>query len=102
MPASLVSAVSSLILWLATADARLHHTLPNTHRQACLSLLWGHYAFLLGPGDAQALQESLFPQPCGSSVIKSHWPSKSNSLRFSSLCQIPKLGNLLWALDLSQ
>ena len=27
-----------------------------------------------------ALQESLFPQSFGSSVIKSHWPSKSNSL----------------------
>ena len=26
------------------------------------------------------LEESLFPQSCGSSVIKSHWCSKSNSL----------------------
>ena len=24
--------------------------------------------------------KSLFPQPCGSSTIKSHWPPKSNSL----------------------
>ena len=46
---------------------------------------------------------SLFPQSCESSVIKSHWPSKSNSLGGSqSLCQIPRLGNLLWALELLQ
>jgi len=32
-----------------------------------------------------ALQESLFPQSCGSSVIKSYWPSKSNSLGVCSL-----------------
>ena len=23
---------------------------PDTHRQACLSLLWGHSSFLLAPG----------------------------------------------------
>ena len=66
VPASLVFAVSSLILWLAAVDARLHHTLPNTHRQACLSLLWGHYAFLLGPDDAQVFVPSkslCFPSP---------------------------------------
>ena len=27
-----------------------------------------------------ALQESLFPPSCGRSIIKSHWPSKSDSL----------------------
>ena len=43
-------------------------------------------SLLLSPGSwctkgfVCALQESLFPQSCGSSVIKSHWCSKSNSL----------------------
>ena len=47
--------------------------------------------------------KSLFPQSCGSSVIIFHWPSKSNSLGGSqSFCQIPRLGNLLWALEFSQ
>ena len=60
----------------------------------------------LGPGAHKVLTvpfRSLFPQSCESSVIKSHWPSKSNSLGGSqSLCQIPRLGNLLWALELLQ
>ena len=47
--------------------------------------------------------KSLFPQSCGSSVIKSHWPSKLNSLGVSqSICQIPGLGNSLWALEVLQ
>ena len=47
--------------------------------------------------------KSLFPQCCVSYVIKSHWPPESNSLGGSqSLCQIPRLGNLLWVLELSQ
>ena len=43
-------------------------------------------SLLLSPGSwcaqgfVHALQESLLPQFCGSSVIISHWPSKSNSL----------------------
>ena len=44
---------------------------------------------------------SLFLQSRGSSVIKSPWPSKSNSLGSQSLCQIPRQGNRLWALELS-
>ena len=57
--------------------------LLHTHRQGWLSLLWGHCSFLLGPGEHQALfvpSKSLFPQSSGSSVIKSHWPPKSNPL----------------------
>ena len=63
-------------------------------------------SLLLSPGSwcAQgfvcALQ-SLFLQSCRSPVIKSHCPSKSNSLGSQSLCQIPRLGNILWALELS-
>ena len=42
-----------------------------------------------------ALQESLFPQPCGNSVIKSHWPSKSDSLVIPRpLAGSPSLGSL--------
>ena len=39
--------------------------------------------FLLGPGTHKVLfvpSKSLFPQSCVNSVIKSHWPLKSNSL----------------------
>ena len=50
--------------------------------------MWGH--LLLSPGSwcAQGFvwsSNSLFPQSSGSSVIKSHWPSKSNSQRGLSL-----------------
>ena len=50
---------------------------PETprHTQASLvSHLWGHSSFLLGPGVRVILfvpSKSLFPQACGSSVIKS-------------------------------
>ena len=40
-------------------------------------------SFLLGPGVHKVLfvsSKSPFPQSCGSSAIKSHWSSKSNSL----------------------
>ena len=54
------------------------------HSQASLGQpLWGHCSFLLGPGAHKVLfvpSKSLFPQSCVSSVIKSHWPPKSNSL----------------------
>ena len=54
-----------------------------------LSLLWGHCSFLLGPGTHTLFvfvffggwaSKSLFPQSCGRSIIKSYWPSMSNSL----------------------
>ena len=41
--------------WQATVDPRLCQRLPNTHRQAWLSLLWGHCSFLLGPGEHKVL-----------------------------------------------
>ena len=47
--------------------------------------------------------KSLFPHSCGSSIIKSHWPSKLNSLGgFQFLCWISRLGNLLLTLELLQ
>ena len=59
---------------------------PETpeHSQASLGQsLVGTCSFLPGPGAHEVLfvpSKSLFPQSCGSSVVKSHWPPKSNSL----------------------
>ena len=53
------------------------------HRQVWLSLLWGHCSFPLAHGAHKVLfvpSKSLFSQSCIISVIKSHWPPKSNSL----------------------
>ena len=58
--------------------------------------------FWRAQGFVSALQESLFPRAHGSSVIKSHWPSKSDSLGFSVPCWIPRLGSLLRGLEFSQ
>ena len=61
--------------------AACHHrptslpSLLDTHRQVCVSLLWGHCSFLLGPGVHKVLSvpsKSLFPQSCissGSSML---------------------------------
>ena len=75
-----------LTLWQATVGLHLFWRLLDTHRQVWLHLLWGHCCFLLGPSAHKILfvpSKSLFPQSYGSSVIKSHWPPKSNSLWFS-------------------
>ena len=72
-----------LTLQQAIVDPRLHQRLLDTHRQVWVSLLWGHCTFLLGPGAHKVLfvpSKSLFPQSCLTSVIRSHWPPKSNSL----------------------
>ena len=69
--------------------------LLDTHMQVCLRLLWGHCCFLLGPDVHEVsfvLSKSLFPLFYGSSVIKFHWPPKSNSLGFLS----PFAGLLDW------
>ena len=67
----------------ATADPRLHGDSWTLNRQVGVKLLWGHCSILLGPGAHKVLfvsSKSLFPQSCVISVIKSHWPPKSNSL----------------------
>ena len=72
-----------LTLQQATADPHLHQSLLDTHRQVWVSILWRHCSFLLDPGAYKILfapSKSLFPQSCLSSVIKSHWPPKSNYL----------------------
>ena len=71
-----------LTLQQVIVDPGLHRRLLDTNTQVWLSLLCTHCSFLLAPG-VQVLfvsSKSLCPQSCGSSVIKSHWPPKSNSL----------------------
>ena len=60
---------------------------PDTHRQVCLSLLWGHCSFLPGPGAHKVLLCP--PRVC--------FPGGSQSF-----CWIPSLGNLMWALKVLQ
>ena len=66
-----------------TVNPCLHQRLLDTHRQVWVSLSWGHCSFLLSLVAHKVLfvpSNSLFLQSCISSVIKSHWPLKSNSL----------------------
>ena len=95
-----------LTLWQATVGLHLCWSLLDTHKEVLLSLLWGHCCFLLGPGAHKILfvpSKSLFPQSYGSSVIKSHWPSKSNSLGiFSSFTRSPGWEICCGALEFSQ
>ena len=66
-----------------SANPRLRWRLLDTHRQVWVSFLCGHCSFLLGPGARKVLfvsSKTLFLQSCVSSIIKSHWPPKSNSL----------------------
>ena len=59
----------------ATANPHVCWRLLDTPRQVWVSLLWGHCAFLLGPGAHEFLfvpSKSLFPQSCvspGSSMM---------------------------------
>ena len=79
----------------ANADPRLCWRLLDTHRHIWVSLLWGHCSFLLGPGAHKVLfvpSKSLFPQSCLSSVIKSHWPPKSNLLGIPIALLDPQVG----------
>ena len=89
--------------WQATVDPRLQQKLLETHRQICLSLLWGHCSFLLGPGVHKVL---FVPSKSVSPVLwkfcdqiplafKVKVPGSSQSL-----CWTPRLSNLLWALEL--
>ena len=79
--------------------------LPETPGHSQESLLWGHCSFLLGPGFTQgfvcALQESVSPVMC---KFYNQIPLASK-IKFSrgsqSLCQVPRLGNLLCILELS-
>ena len=87
----------------ASVDSCLHWRLLHWEASLAQSLV-GSLLLSLGSwcahGFVCALQESVTPA-CGSFVIKPHWLSKSNSLVVLSPW-MPRLGNLLWALELSQ
>ena len=82
-----------LTLQQATVDPLLHQKLLDTHRHVWVSLLLGPCSFLLGSGAHRVLfvpSKSLFPQSYVSSVIKSNWLPKSNSLGvFSPFAKSP-------------
>ena len=95
----------SLTLQQATVNPRLHRRLLNIHRQLWLCLLWGYCSFLLAPGVHKVLfvpSKCLYPQFCASFVIKIplafkvKFPGASQFLKW-----IPRLGNLLWIVELS-
>ena len=72
-----------LSVWQATVNPRLQRRPSDICKQIWLNLQWGHCSFPLGPGVhgfGWPSKSLCFPQDCGSSVIKSHWPSKSDSL----------------------
>ena len=89
----------------AIANPCLCQRLLDTHRQVWFSLLWGHCYFLLGPGAHNVLfvpPRVCFPPPwkfCNQIPLtfKVKFPGGSQSL-----CQIPRLGNMLWALEVLQ
>ena len=69
--------------------------LPETPGHSQASLFWGHCSLLLVPGAHKVFfvpSKTLFPQPHGSSVIKSHWPLKSNFLGIPSPFADPQVG----------
>jgi len=78
-----------LTLKQATADPCLRWRLLDTHGQVWVSLLWGHWSFLLGPGAHKVLfvpSNSLFLQSCvssgGSLVGLMATSSKRTKLKF--------------------
>ena len=78
---------------------------PPGHSQASLGQsLWGHCTFLLGPGAHKVLfvpSKSVSPvlcKFCNQIPLASKVKFPGGSL---SLCQFPRLGNLLWVLELS-
>ena len=90
------------LAWGQTINPHLQQRLLQIHRQVWLSLLWGHCSFLLvHAGFICALQESVSPvlwkfRSETPLVFKVKFPGSSQSLLD------PQVGNLLWALELSQ
>ena len=96
--------------WQATVNPHIHRRLLDTHRQVWISLLWGYCSFLLGPGAHKVLfvpSKMSVSRYWGSSVIKFHWPSKSNSLGVlspsarspgSEICVGPRSFATVWEL----
>ena len=82
----------------ATTDPHLRWRFLDTRGHVWVSFLWDHWSFLLGLGTHKVLfvpSKSLFPVLC---KFYNQIPlaSKVKFLgSFQSLCQIPRLGNLL-------
>ena len=93
-----------LSLCQASAHPHLCRRSSDTPRWVWLSLLWGHCSFPLGSGAHTVLfvpSKSLcFPQSCGSSVIISCCPSKSDSLGIPSPLPDPQVGKWCGAWNL--
>ena len=54
------------ILEKGTTDPHLHWRFLDTHRKVWVTVLWGHYSFLLGPGAYKVLfvpSKNPFPSP---------------------------------------
>ena len=88
-----------LTLQQATVNPRLQPTVQETsgYSQASLAQsLWGHCCLLLGPG-----VHKIFFVPSKIRQIPLAFKVKFSG-GSQSLCQIPKLGNLLWVLELLQ
>ena len=92
-----------LTLQQATVDSHLLQRLLDSHRQVLISVTWGHCFFLLCFGLYKVL---LMPFKSVSPVLwkiydpiplsfKVQFPGGSQSL-----CQISRMGSLLWALEL--
>ena len=73
----------------ASASPRLGRRPSNTHKKAWFSHLWSHCSFLLGPVMHKVLSVRAKCEVSVSSnpvevLIKSHWPSKPDSLEIPS------------------
>ena len=97
----------------APADPRLHRRPSNTSRQFWFSLLWSHGSFPLSLGACKILfvpsKTGVPISPSGSLVVKSLWPSRSDSLGIPrhfvrsqagkpgvGFRTLTRVGNLLW------
>ena len=91
-----------LTLQQATADLSLRWRLLDTHGQVWVSLLWGHFSFLLGTGVHKVLSvpsKSLFPQSCissGGSMVGLMEPSSKRAYAIprSAASRAPALAGL--------
>ena len=90
------------LAWGQTINPHLQQRLLQIHRQVWLSLLWGHCSFLLvHAGFICALQESVSPvlwKFCNQIPLASKVKVPEGS---QSLCRTPRLGSVLWVIELS-
>ena len=92
----------SLTLWQATVTPHLHQGLLGTHRKVWLSLLWGPCFWVL----VSSRFCMCSPRVCFQVLWKFYDQILAFKVKFpggfQSMCWIPRLGNLLWVLELPQ